>query len=191
MAPLVVVLYDRTFAFPTIRDAFSARRALYIGLASTWAGLIALIWLWPRSTIELTAGDAWTYALNQAQVIPHYLRLALWPDRLVLDYGLLARVSTADVIGGGLLLTALLGVTLAALMHRPKLAFLGAVFFLTLAPTSSILPIVSEVGAERRMYLPLAAIAVLVVLAGRDVWYECDPPGRRITTGGSPPRLSS
>ena len=125
-------------------------------------------------------------------MIPHYLRLALWPDRLVLDYGLLARVPTADVIGGGLLLTALLGVTIAALMHRPKLAFLGAVFFLTLAPTSSILPIVSEVGAERRMYLPLAAIAVLVVLAGRDVLsYECDPPGRRITTGGSPPRLSS
>jgi tetratricopeptide (TPR) repeat protein len=41
------------------------------------------------------------------------------------------------------------------------------VFFLTLAPTSSIVPITSEVGAERRMYLPLAAIAVLLVLAGR------------------------
>ncbi|HET9830759.1 MAG TPA: tetratricopeptide repeat protein, partial [Vicinamibacterales bacterium] len=42
--------------------------------------------------------------------------------------------------------------------------FLGAMFFLTLAPTSSVVPISSEVGAERRMYLPLAALVVLVVV---------------------------
>ena len=36
-------------------------------------------------------------------------------------------------------------------------------FFLTLAPTSSIVPIATEVGAERRMYLPLAALSVLAV----------------------------
>jgi tetratricopeptide (TPR) repeat protein len=39
-------------------------------------------------------------------------------------------------------------------------------FFLTLAPTSSIVPIASEVGAERRMYLPLAAVSVFVVTLG-------------------------
>jgi tetratricopeptide (TPR) repeat protein len=43
-------------------------------------------------------------------------------------------------------------------------------FFLTLAPTSSVVPILTEVGAERRMYLPLAALVVLVVaLAARAV----------------------
>jgi protein O-mannosyl-transferase len=35
-----------------------------------------------------------------------------------------------------------------------------------LAPTSSIVPIASEVGAERRMYLPLAALISLVVVLG-------------------------
>ena len=44
-------------------------------------------------------------------------------------------------------------------------------FFLTLAPTSSVVPIASEVGAERRMYLPLAA---LVVLAGFARWLGLD-----------------
>jgi len=39
-------------------------------------------------------------------------------------------------------------------------------FFLTLAPTSSVIPIASEVGAERRMYLPLAALVVLAVTLG-------------------------
>ena len=37
--------------------------------------------------------------------------------------------------------------------------------FVTLAPTSSIVPIATEVGAERRMYLPLAALIALVVAA--------------------------
>ena len=36
-------------------------------------------------------------------------------------------------------------------------------FFLTLAPTSSVVPIASEVGAERRMYLALAPLVVLAV----------------------------
>jgi len=45
---------------------------------------------------------------------------------------------------------------------------LGAWFFLFLAPTSSILPIVEEPAGERRMYLPLIAVVVLaVVLAER------------------------
>jgi tetratricopeptide (TPR) repeat protein len=38
-----------------------------------------------------------------------------------------------------------------------------ALVFLTLAPTSSLLPIATEVGAERRMYLALAALLPLLV----------------------------
>jgi Flp pilus assembly protein TadD len=39
--------------------------------------------------------------------------------------------------------------------------------FIILAPTSSLIPIATEVGAERRMYLPLAAIVLLVVAAAQ------------------------
>jgi len=42
--------------------------------------------------------------------------------------------------------------------------FLGAWLFITLAPSSSFIPIVTEVGAERRMYLPLAGVVVLAVI---------------------------
>jgi protein O-mannosyl-transferase len=45
---------------------------------------------------------------------------------------------------------------------RP-LAFLGSWFFITLAPSSSVIPVFTEVGAERRVYLALAAIIVLAV----------------------------
>ena len=47
---------------------------------------------------------------------------------------------------------------------RPALGLLPAWVFVTLAPTSSIVPIATEVGAERRMYLPLAALIMLGVL---------------------------
>ena len=56
--------------------------------------------------------------------------------------------------------------TIVALVRWPAIGFLGAMFFLTLAPTSSVVPIASEVGAERRMYLPLAALTVLAVTLG-------------------------
>jgi tetratricopeptide (TPR) repeat protein len=41
---------------------------------------------------------------------------------------------------------------------------LGAWFFLILGPTSSFLPSAGEAAAERRMYLPLAAVVTLVVV---------------------------
>jgi len=65
-----------------------------------------------------------------------------------------------------LFLIGLFALTVAAFRRRAKLAFLGAWAWLTLAPTSSIVPIATEVGAERRMYLPLMALVVLAVLGG-------------------------
>src|SRR6185369_12028376 len=63
------------------------------------------------------------------------------------------------------LIAALLAVTIAAFRIYPAFGFLGAWFFVTLAPTSSIVPIATEVGAERRMYLPLAALVVMAIAA--------------------------
>jgi tetratricopeptide (TPR) repeat protein len=110
------------------------------------------------------------YALNQAQIITRYLSLVAWPRSLVVDYGLPRMLKVADVVPQLALMFALLAATVVALVRRPAAGFLAAMFFLTLAPTSSVVPIVSEVGAERRMYLPLAALSVLVVtLAARAI----------------------
>jgi tetratricopeptide (TPR) repeat protein len=61
---------------------------------------------------------------------------------------------------------ALLILSAVALMRWPKVGFLGAWLWITLAPTSSILPIATEVGAERRIYLGLMALATLAVIGG-------------------------
>ena len=163
-APVAVVLYDLVFEFDSPGDALASRKILYTGLAATWVELGAIIWRWPRSTVGLTAVSPWIYLLNQAQMIARYLWLSIWPRSLVVDYGVPQPLSLGAVLPQAALVVALAAATLVALVRRPAFGFLGAMFFLTLAPTSSVVPILSEVGAERRMFLPLAALVVLVVV---------------------------
>ena len=166
VAPVAVLLYDRVFEFKSIRDAVRARGLFYAGLAATWVELGALMWRWPRSTVGVATVFPWTYLLNQIQMIARYVGLAVWPRSLVVDYGLPRSLAVSDVVPQALLLLLMLGSTVIALVRWPAIGFLGAMFFLTLAPTSSVVPIASEVGAERRMYLPLAALVVLAVSLG-------------------------
>lgn len=165
-APLAVVLYDRVFLFDSLRAAFRSRARLYLGLAASWVLLAALVASAPRNlSAGFTAHDAdpWTYLLNQAVMITRYVRLSVWPRDLVLYYGWPLPLTLTDVLPQALFVLGLLALTAVTLYRKPRLGILGVWFFLTLAPTSSILPIATEVGAERRMYLPLMAIVVLAV----------------------------
>jgi Flp pilus assembly protein TadD len=170
-APLMVLVYDRVFASGSFAQALRTRRGLYAGLAATWLVLAYLVAGAPRTlSAGFAAHDAapWTYLLNQAVMVTRYLRLALWPDALTLYYGWPLPLTVAEVWPRALFIVALLALTVVALVRMPRLGFLGAWFFITLAPTSSIVPIATEVGAERRMYLPqVAVIALLVILVDR------------------------
>ena len=88
VAPLAVILYDRVFDYDSFATAFNKRKALYIGLMLTWIELGLIIWHWPRSTVGGTTVSPFTYLLNQAQMIARYLWLTIWPQSLVVDYGL-------------------------------------------------------------------------------------------------------
>jgi protein O-mannosyl-transferase len=166
VAPIVVLLYDRTFAFDSFRQALRRRGRYYAALCATWLVLVVLLWASPRGDSAGFTGASvspWTYLLDQSVMIVRYLRLALWPRGLVLDYGEPTHVTFSEVAPYLLAVAALLAGTVVALVRTLPLGFLGAWFFLTLAPTSSVMPISTEVGAERRMYLPLMAIVALVL----------------------------
>ena len=62
------------------------------------------------------------------------------------------------------LVGALFVATAVGVWRRLPAAFARAVFFLVLAPTSSVVPIPTELVAERRMYVPLAALVGLAVV---------------------------
>lgn len=165
--PLVVLLYDRTFLARSFREALRKRRLLYGGLAATW--LILVMTLGERLPTKTELADhsmtPWTYALTQSTAIVRYLRLSFWPSPLTVDYeDWPVATSILSVAPALALVLLLLGVTAWALWRAPALAFPGAAFFLILAPTSSVVPIPTEILAERRMYLPLAAVIALAVV---------------------------
>lgn len=173
-APIAAWLWVRVFGSDA--DARRRRPAL-AGLAATWVVLAWLVAGEQRApSLGLDASTAWRYLITQAAVIVHYVRLALLPSPLVFLYSWPLAASVADVLPQALAVVAALGLTAYGLTRRHPLGFAGAWFFLVLAPTSSILPIVTEVAAEHRMYLPLAAIAACFVL-GLD-WAVARIPGR-------------
>ena len=191
-APVVVMLYDRIFVFESWKKMFRERRGFYVGLAFTWLVLAALMSSTPRTSVGFDAGTSpVVYLLNQCQMIARYLGLAIWPRDLVLDYGLPRPLAFTDVLPQAALVIALGLATLAALVRWPALGFFGACVFITLAPTSSFVPIATEVGAERRMYLPLAALVVLAVTTVYRI--TCGAglvrPAQASPTPGSPPRV--
>ena len=168
-APLMVLLYDRAFVSGSFRISLRRHAALYAGLAATWLILGAIVWTGPRNqTVGFSLGfHARDYLLTQAGVIVHYLRLSLWPHPLVICYSDWPRATRlVDVLPQALLVLGLLAATVWSLWRYPAAGFPGAWFFLILAPTSSIVPIVTEVTAERRMHLPLAAVVALAVVGG-------------------------
>jgi len=167
VAPLLALLYDRIFLAQTWRDVFRKRAFLHAGLMATWLIVAALVATSPRSA---TAGfnveiSPWNYLLTQAGVVSHYLRLAVFPYPLSLDYSDWGIAKTVgDVALSGAVIMTLLGLTAWALWKKPALGFVGVCFLLILAPSSSFVPIATEVAAERRMYLPLATVVICAVL---------------------------
>lgn len=167
-APLLVFLYDRTFLAGTFRNAWQQHRGRHLALASTWVLLLALLINTSASrggTAGFTSGTTWwDYMLTQCGAVFHYLRLSLWPQPLIFDYGFsLAHGFTATFLPLAAILV-IVSATFVALRRRPMLGFLAAAFFLILAPSSSVVPISSQTIAEHRVYLPLAALVVGFVI---------------------------
>jgi tetratricopeptide (TPR) repeat protein len=167
-APLIVLLYDRTLLAGSFLAALRARPRYYLALAATWILLAyEMVQVGNRGG---AAGmglriDAWRYALTQLHAIVLYLGLSLWPHPLIFDYGTTLVGGFGEVWPEALLVAGLLAATLVLIWKRSVFGFLGAWFFVILAPTSSVVPLVKQTIAEHRMYLPLAAVMTLVVLA--------------------------
>lgn len=190
-APLVVLAWDWLFLGPR-----RPRWGLVAALASTWIVLAFLVYHERRGpSVALDAQTVWRYLLTQADVITHYLRLAFMPTDLVFLYTWPLTTSVAAVVLPVLFISALLALTVFGLARRHPAAFAGATFFIILAPTSSVLPIVTEVAAEHRMYLPLAAVIALLVpllwdqisifYPGGNRKFRADPGGGNAGGGGA------
>jgi len=167
-APVIVLLYDRTFAAGSFGGAWRRRRGYYLGLAATWVPLALLVASTGGNrdgTAGFDVGVPWhAYWLTQCEAVARYLGLALWPHPLVFEYGTFWVSRVAEIVPGALLAAALVGATAIALRRWPAAGFLGAWFLAILAPTS-LVPGTIQMIVEHRMYLPLAALAALEAVA--------------------------
>jgi len=175
VAPLLVMLYDGIFLPPA--KSRSKQRAMYAGLMATWVIIPLELWgadMESKSGYGLKYMSRLDYLQTQAGVILHYLRLCFWPRGQTIDYTDWPIVTQMwAAVLPGLVVVGLLAVSVVGCVRRTWWGFLGAWFFLILGPTSSVLPNFTEVVAERRMYLPLVSV-IVIVLAG--VWGRVKKP---------------
>ena len=176
-APLIVLLFDRAFVSGSISAALRRSKPLYAALATTWLVLLAVNLSAPRSQsagfhLGLSLPSWWA---TQCQVLLVYLKLAVWPAPLLLHYELPYLTNFGDASMYVLPVVALAVIALALLWRNSPAGFLLVAAAMVLAPTS-IVPLPTEMAAERRMYLPLASLASLFVVGAYLFIKKCFEP---------------
>lgn len=184
--PIVFLLLEAlrgVDAAPWIRRVWQ-ERAVYAACAGT-----AIVYLGIRTAVlgdfhgsdvapMLHGTDAITRVANAIRIWPEYLRLLFYPRHLVADYspgvimpveGFEALVVLGAIVGGA---TLLLG---AAAWRRWQISLPIFWFVVTVLPVSNVIIPVGILLAERTLYLPSVAIAVVTAgvaaaLAGQPRW---------------------
>lgn len=172
-APLIVLLYDRCFLSRSVNEVVRRRWWVYVAMVPPVVYLLVR-----ASRVIFNAGgseeiveelvavhrpDRWSYLRTQPWVVLHYLRLCFWPTGQCLDYWWPVASGPLQVVVPSIIVVGMIGASMVALRFRPRLGFLGASIFIILSPTSTIIPL--HLAFEHRMYLPLASVVALSVLA--------------------------
>ncbi len=125
-APLLAILYDRTFLAGSFQQAFRRRWKIYLGMAAMWGFVVRAFLI---DSHDGTVGfGPWIspleYARTELNVVAYYLHLAFWPVNLVLDYydWPIAR-NWSEVSWQGWLVLGMLVGTVFALKYKPWLGF--------------------------------------------------------------------
>jgi Flp pilus assembly protein TadD len=169
--PVLLLAYDRVFLAASWREVRDRRASLHLAVTAVTVLVVAVDLAAAHArTGERPAGfsgapaTSWTYLLTEATVIPHYGALMLGLARPCFDYAWPIVTDWRAAAGGGLLVLACVGATAVALWRAPAAGFAGLAFFALLAPTSSFVP-VADAAFDQRLYLPILAVAGLVVAA--------------------------
>lgn len=178
--PLLFLLYDACLLGGTRLAALRPRAPLYALLAGV--GVLSALVAWQQigegesrsAGFQLPSVSPWQYLRWQLGVLPYYLRLVVWPDRLCFDCGLGGPWPVVTSILGerlwlhALLVAALAGLAFALRRRLPIATFALVGSAIVLAPTSSFVPLL-DAYVEHRLYLPIGLLAILAACAGSDL----------------------
>jgi len=191
--PVMIMVFELFFFNTSIKDLLRTKLFLFILVP---AAVILWFKLKPLMRTDFFhdpgPGMGFTrkqYLLTQFCVLLTYLRLFFWPvgQNIDWDYPLATNFFALKTLSSFLSLLALLVFAFFA-YRRLRLLSLGIVaFFLTLAPTSSVIPL-RDVIFEHRMYLAVAFLAmgcVHVFSYGLERVREISPRAQAIVPIGS------
>jgi protein O-mannosyl-transferase len=168
MIPFIYPIYLRAFREATWRAVWAQNKVWILTMfALSWTAVSMLLATGPKGNtvrFELQNINPFTYLMSSTNAIVEYIRLIYWPHPLVLDYGWPIADEWHEYRLGLGIVSSLFLLTIFLVVKFPKWGFIGASCFLILAPTSSVLPIMSEMWAEHRMYLPSFPIITATVL---------------------------
>jgi tetratricopeptide (TPR) repeat protein len=162
----VVLLYERTFLTGSFTKAIRASWPLYVGLGCGAAALLATLACGPSTPGTGFGGEAPAFAWwgTQCEVFFLYAKLTFWPWPLAIHYELPYLDTIAKAWPSALPFALFVLASFALAWKRTAAGFVGLWILAVLSPTL-IVPLPYEMAAERRMYVPLAAIAPFVVVS--------------------------
>ena len=115
-----------------------------------------------RATVTSASNlSPWHYLLTQSRVIVRYMQIVFIPEGLHLDYDFRPSISPIEpaVLASTAIIVATLGLAWFLRRRSPVGSFSIVWFFMTLAPTSSFIPI-ADVIFEHRLYLPMVGLCL-------------------------------
>ncbi len=176
--PAGLLVYDFLFRSRSSLRELLSRWRFYVTflVGGTVAGYYLLTGPLRNAVGSAQTGNltVWYYLLTQSKVIVHYLQLTLFPIGQNLDHDVPPSVSPFEpaVFASLLVIAGLFAIAWFTRLRSPVVAFSIMWFFVTLAPTSSFVPII-DFMFEHRMYLPMAGIClsfpILLDLFGRTI----------------------
>src|SRR5205809_1803228 len=167
--PATIFLYDYLFLSGATFRPLIARWRFYCPFIIGGAG--AIYYLLTVALRQSVGGSLpghlswWHYFLTEIRVLVRYVQLLFFPIGLNLDYDFKPSTSPLEpaVIASFVFLSALLFLGWKLRRRAAVFAFSILWFFITLSPTSSVIPIL-DVIFEHRLYLPLVGVCLSLPL---------------------------
>ena len=181
IAPLLATWFDRVFLSSSWQEVFKKRGFYHLFLWISITILIAWVWHNANAYPELRANEQQDnrhtpiqHLVSQPRAILSYIWLVFFPVGLSIerDWGVASNPATWVPLG--LVVLVLLAATTYLIVTRPRIGFIAGVFFLTLAPSSSLVPAIQTMS-EHRTYLPLFCVLLLACLALTKVAWRFGP----------------
>lgn len=170
-APIAVLLLDRVFLARDWKQVWRDRGQVHALMFATWAWLIFLVAGDPRGgSAGFDTEVSWVqYAVLQVGYWPAQVARSIIPSGMRFDHGpvLWPHPVIPPRVYWALAAVVILGIAIPVVYrfwYRKPVGWVMLTAAMIMAPSSSVIPIATQVHAEHRGYLMRAAVLLLVIL---------------------------